>query len=190
MRCRAGSVLVLTLSRSLTHIGYVGYDEGGQLTDAVRRKPYSVLLFDEMEKAHPGTSVNARSSLRVKMYSNLSFSTRCRRVQCHVANPWYEQTCFPVLVLFLLYAIRLSVTPFLRFNIDDGRVTDSKGNIVNFKNCVIIFTSNVGSQDILDLNGSNEAGAQEIMKERVTNAMKEKFRPGTSMESCFVYFSL
>ncbi len=61
--------------------------------------------------------------------------------------------------------------------LDDGRVTDSKGVNVNFKNCVIIFTSNVGSQDILDLGGSSDPADQEIMRERVTAAMKEKFRP-------------
>ena len=103
--------------------GYVGYDEGGQLTDAVRRNPYSVLLFDEMEKAHPD-----------------------------------------------VYNVLLQI-------LDDGRVTDSKGTVVNFKNTVIIFTSNVGSQDILDLNGSSEAVDQEIMRQRVTDAMKERFRP-------------
>lgn len=107
----------------LIETGYVGYDEGGQLTDAVRRKPYSVLLFDEMEKAHPDV--------------------------------------FNVMLQIL----------------DDGRVTDSRGNIVNFKNCVIIFTSNVGSQDILDLGGSSDPADQEIMRERVRAAMKEKFRP-------------
>merc|ERR1711966_600394 len=79
--------------------GYVGYDEGGQLTDAVRRQPYSVLLFDEMEKAHPDV--------------------------------------FNVMLQLL----------------DDGRLTDSKGNSVNFRNTLIIFPSNVGSQDILDLDG-------------------------------------
>jgi len=103
--------------------GYVGYDEGGQLTDAVRRKPYSVLLFDEMEKAHPDV--------------------------------------FNVMLQML----------------DDGRVTDSKGTVVNFRNCIIIFTSNIGSKDILDLNGSSEIGDQEIMKQRVTNAMKDNFKP-------------
>lgn len=61
--------------------------------------------------------------------------------------------------------------------LDDGRLTDSKGNHVNFSNTVVIFTSNVGSQDILDLNGSSDEEAQETMRERVTNAMKEKFRP-------------
>lgn len=99
--------------------GYVGYDEGGQLTDAVRRRPYSVLLFDEMEKAHPDV--------------------------------------FNVMLQML----------------DDGRLTDSKGRKVDFKNCVIIFTSNIGSQDILELNGMD----QQLMKERVANAMKENFKP-------------
>lgn len=103
--------------------GYVGYDEGGQLTNAVRRKPYSVILFDEMEKAHPDV--------------------------------------FNIMLQLL----------------DDGRLTDSKGNHVNFSNTVVIFTSNVGSQDILDLNGSSDEESQEIMRERVTSAMKEKFRP-------------
>jgi len=98
--------------------GYVGYDEGGQLTDAVRRRPYSVLLFDEMEKAHPDV--------------------------------------FNIMLQML----------------DDGQVTDSKGTKVSFKNCIIIFTSNVGSQEIINL-----AGDPELMRERVTNAMREKFRP-------------
>ena len=103
--------------------GYVGYEEGGQLTDAVRRKPYSVLLFDEMEKAHPDV--------------------------------------FNILLQLL----------------DDGRLTDSKGTTVNFRNTICIFTSNVGSQDILDLNGSDTVEAQAMMRERVTSAMKEKFKP-------------
>lgn len=103
--------------------GYVGYDEGGQLTDAVRRKPYTVLLFDEMEKAHPDV--------------------------------------FNIMLQLL----------------DDGRLTDSKGNTVNFRNTICIFTSNVGSQEILDLNGSSEAEAQAVMRQRVTDAMKEKFKP-------------
>jgi ATP-dependent Clp protease ATP-binding subunit ClpB len=102
--------------------GYVAYDEGGQLTDAVRRKPYSVLLFDEMEKAHPDV--------------------------------------FNVMLQLL----------------DDGRLTDSKGNSVNFRNCIIIFTSNIGSQDILDLDGNDESQRQ-IMLERVTQAMKDNFCP-------------
>jgi ATP-dependent Clp protease ATP-binding subunit ClpB len=99
--------------------GYVGYDEGGQLTDAVRRRPYSVLLFDEMEKAHPDV--------------------------------------FNIMLQML----------------DDGQVTDSKGRKVDFKNCVIIFTSNIGSQDIIELNGLNN----ELMKERVNQAMKDNFKP-------------
>jgi len=103
--------------------GYVGYDEGGQLTDAVRRKPYSVLLFDEMEKAHPDV--------------------------------------FNVMLQML----------------DDGRLTDSKGNQVNFRNTIVIFTSNVGSQDILDLNGATDADSQQEMQDRVTQAMKDKFKP-------------
>merc|ERR1711957_408104 len=61
--------------------------------------------------------------------------------------------------------------------LDDGRVTDSKGNVVNFRNTIIIFTSNVGSQDIIDLEGSCEVGDQAIMRERVTQAMKDKFKP-------------
>ena len=102
--------------------GYVGYDEGGQLTDAVRRQPYSVILFDEMEKAHPDV--------------------------------------FNVMLQML----------------DDGRVTDSKGNTVNFRNTIIIFTSNVGSQDILDLDGSSTPDDQATMKARVTQAMRDKVR--------------
>ena len=96
---------------------------GGQLTDAIRRKPYSVVLFDEIEKAHPDV--------------------------------------FNVMLQML----------------DDGRLTDSKGNTVNFRNTICIFTSNIGSQDILDLNGSSELGDQEIMKQRVTDAMKNHFKP-------------
>lgn len=102
--------------------GYVGYDEGGQLTDAVRRKPYSVLLFDEMEKAHPDV--------------------------------------FNVMLQML----------------DDGRLTDSKGNAVNFRNTICIFTSNIGSQDILDITGDS-AEAKAEMRSRVTSAMRDHFRP-------------
>lgn len=97
--------------------------EGGQLTDAVRRKPYSVLLFDEMEKAHPDV--------------------------------------FNVMLQML----------------DDGRLTDSKGNTCNFRNTICIFTSNIGSSDILDLGGSSEIGDQAVMKTRVTEAMKAHFKP-------------
>jgi ATP-dependent Clp protease ATP-binding subunit ClpB len=103
--------------------GYVGYEEGGQLTDAVRRKPYAVLLFDEMEKAHPDV--------------------------------------FNIMLQLL----------------DDGRLTDSKGTTVNFRNTICIFTSNVGSQDILDLNGASDVEAQAEMRRRVTAAMKERFKP-------------
>ena len=103
--------------------GYVGYDEGGQLTDAVRRRPYSVLLFDEMEKAHPDV--------------------------------------FNIMLQML----------------DDGRLTDSKGNTVNFRNTICIFTSNIGSSDILDLNGSSEESDQDIMRQRVTQAMRDFFKP-------------
>jgi ATP-dependent Clp protease ATP-binding subunit ClpB len=103
--------------------GYVGYEEGGQLTDAVRRKPYAVLLFDEMEKAHPDV--------------------------------------FNIMLQLL----------------DDGRLTDSKGTTVNFRNTICIFTSNVGSQDILDLNGASTVEAQAEMRARVTAAMKERFKP-------------
>jgi ATP-dependent Clp protease ATP-binding subunit ClpB len=100
--------------------GYVGYDEGGQLTDAVRRKPYSVLLFDEVEKAHP-----------------------------EVFNVFLQM-------------------------LDDGRVTDSKGTVVNFRNTVVIFTSNIGSQDILELAGEEN---KELMRERVDKAMRDHFKP-------------
>lgn len=102
--------------------GYVGYEEGGQLTDAIRQRPYSVVLFDEMEKAHPDV--------------------------------------FNIMLQLL----------------DDGRITDSKGNVVNFCNCIIIFTSNVGSQNILDVS-SDDNGAREEMRSLVMAAMREGFRP-------------
>ena len=98
--------------------GYVGYDEGGQLTEAVRRRPYSVILFDEIEKAHPD-----------------------------------------------VFNIMLQI-------LDDGRVTDAQGHTVDFKNSVIIMTSNVGSQYILDV-----AGDKEQMRSRVMEAMRGTFRP-------------
>jgi len=101
--------------------GYVGYDQGGQLTDAVRRKPYSVILFDEMEKAH--------------------------------------EDVFNIFLQIL----------------DDGRVTDSKGNVVNFKNTIIVFTSNVGSQKILEVAG--DVDRQEEMRRTVMSAMRERFKP-------------
>lgn len=102
--------------------GYVGYEEGGQLTEAVRRKPYSVILFDEVEKAHADV--------------------------------------FNILLQIL----------------DDGRVTDSQGRTVDFKNTVIILTSNIGSQYLLD--GIDEDGViSEEAKEMVYNDLREHFRP-------------
>jgi ATP-dependent Clp protease ATP-binding subunit ClpB len=101
--------------------GYVGYEEGGQLTEAIRRKPFSVILFDETEKAH--------------------------------------HDVFNVLLQIL----------------DDGRLTDSHGRTVDFKNTVVIMTSNVGSQFILDM-GSDEK-AYERMKEKVLDALHHHFRP-------------
>jgi len=102
--------------------GYVGYEEGGQLTEAVRRKPYSVVLLDEIEKAHPDV--------------------------------------FNVLLQVL----------------DDGRLTDGQGRTVNFKNTVIIMTSNIGSQLILEMRGSDERTYQR-MREQVLEALRRQFRP-------------
>ncbi|MGD8438766.1 MAG: ATP-dependent chaperone ClpB [Syntrophobacterales bacterium] len=102
--------------------GYVGYEEGGQLTEAVRRKPFSVILFDEIEKAHHD-----------------------------------------------VFSIFLQI-------MDDGRLTDSHGRTVDFKNCIIIMTSNVGSQYILDTPGTDEAG-HERMRQRVLEALRQHFRP-------------
>ena len=102
--------------------GYVGYEEGGQLTEAVRRKPYSVVLFDEIEKAHPD-----------------------------------------------VFNILLQV-------LDDGRITDSQGRTVDFKNTIIILTSNLGSEYILD--GIEKDGEiSEEAKEKVRNLLKQNFRP-------------
>jgi ATP-dependent Clp protease ATP-binding subunit ClpB len=101
--------------------GYVGYDDGGQLTEAVRRRPYSVILFDEIEKAHPDV--------------------------------------FNVMLQIL----------------DDGRVTDSQGRLVDFKNVVIIMTSNIGSDTILELGGDDALYDQ--MREQVMAAMQSRFRP-------------
>ena len=111
--------------------GYVGYDEGGQLTEAVRRKPYSVILLDEIEKAHPD-----------------------------------------------VFNILLQV-------LDDGRLTDSQGRVVDFKNTVIIMTSNLGSQAIMNSKtlgftsaDENQAEADyETMKEKVMDNLKKAFRP-------------
>ncbi len=101
--------------------GYVGYEEGGQLTESIRRRPYAVILFDEIEKAHPDV--------------------------------------FNVLLQVL----------------DDGRVTDSQGRTVDFKNTIIIMTSNIGSQYILDLAGDDSKYME--MKARVLEALGHNFRP-------------
>ena len=107
--------------------GYVGYDEGGQLTEAVRRKPYSVVLFDEIEKAHPD-----------------------------------------------VFNILLQV-------LDDGRLTDNKGRNVNFKNTIIIMTSNMGSQLIRDnfakMTDENKAETVDKTKEQVLDMLKQTIRP-------------
>jgi ATP-dependent Clp protease ATP-binding subunit ClpB len=97
--------------------GYVGYDEGGQLTEAVRRRPFAVLLFDEIEKAHPDV--------------------------------------FNVMLQML----------------DDGRLTDSQGRVVNFKNTIVIMTSNIGTSDIAGLEN------KEQIEERIHEAMRQHFRP-------------
>ncbi len=99
--------------------GYVGYEEGGYLTESVRRRPYSVVLFDEIEKAHPEV--------------------------------------FNALLQIL----------------DDGRLTDGKGRTVDFKNCIIIMTSNIGSVEIRDFAGKNE----EMMRQRVMEALRFHFKP-------------
>ncbi|MGA1623354.1 MAG: AAA family ATPase, partial [Synechocystis sp.] len=101
--------------------GYVGYEEGGQLTEAIRRRPYSVILFDEIEKAHADV--------------------------------------FNVMLQIL----------------DDGRLTDAQGHVVDFKNTIIIMTSNLGSQYILDVAGDD--ARYEEMRTRVMDVMRDNFRP-------------
>ena len=101
--------------------GYVGYEAGGQLTEAIRRRPYSVVLFDEVEKAHPDV--------------------------------------FNVMLQIL----------------DDGRVTDGQGRTVDFTNAVLILTSNIGSQSILDLGGDDSQHSE--MERRVNEALRAHFRP-------------
>jgi ATP-dependent Clp protease ATP-binding subunit ClpB len=101
--------------------GYVGFEEGGQLTEAIRRRPYAVILFDEIEKAHPD-----------------------------------------------VFNIMLQI-------LDDGRLTDSQGRTVDFRNAVVIMTSNIGSQYILDLAGDDEK--YDLMRDRVMEAMRSNFRP-------------
>ena len=103
--------------------GYVGYDEGGQLTEAVRRRPYSVILFDEIEKAH--------------------------------------HDVFNVMLQIL----------------DDGRLTDGHGRTVDFKNTIVIMTSNIGSHRILEYRGAFEGEAYERMKQAVLDEMRHHFRP-------------
>jgi len=108
--------------------GYVGYEEGGQLTEAVRRRPFSVVLFDEIEKAHPDV--------------------------------------FNTLLQIL----------------EDGRLTDAQGHTVDFKNTVIIMTSNLGTRDIqkgttLGFSTSDEQVTYEKMKDRVMEELKRSFRP-------------
>lgn len=107
--------------------GYVGYEEGGQLTEAVRRKPYSVILLDEIEKAHPDT--------------------------------------FNVLLQVL----------------DDGRLTDNKGRVVNFKNTIIIMTSNMGSaiiqENFADIHDKNMENVVESTKEQVLDLLRQTLRP-------------
>jgi len=104
--------------------GYVGYDEGGQLTEAIRRRPYQVVLLDEIEKAHPDV--------------------------------------FNVLLQVL----------------DDGRLTDGQGRTVNFKNALVIMTSNIGSQ-VIAASGvrPGDTEAYETMKRQVTDSLREHFRP-------------
>jgi ATP-dependent Clp protease ATP-binding subunit ClpC len=107
--------------------GYVGYEEGGQLTEAVRRKPFSVVLFDEIEKAHPDV--------------------------------------FNTLLQIL----------------EEGRLTDAQGRSVDFRNTVVIMTSNLGTQDLrkasVGFGKTDEAVTYERMKEKVTDALKQHFRP-------------
>jgi ATP-dependent Clp protease ATP-binding subunit ClpB len=101
--------------------GYVGYEEGGQLTEAIRRHPYSVLLLDEVEKAHPD-----------------------------------------------VFNILLQV-------LDDGRITDSQGRTVDFRNTIVVMTSNIGSEHILDVSGDDSK--YEEMRKRVLDALRSHFRP-------------
>src|SRR5204862_4318291 len=107
--------------------GYVGYEEGGQLTEAVRRRPYSVILLDEIEKAHPDV-----------------FNT-------------------------LLQVL------------DDGRLTDGQGHTIDFRNTVVIMTSNVGTEHVrqqsIGLVRAHDRNAEAAAKERVNEALREAFRP-------------
>jgi len=103
--------------------GYVGYDEGGQLTEVVRRRPFAVLLFDEVEKAHPDV--------------------------------------FNVFLQIL----------------DDGRLTDGQGRTVDFKNTIVIMTSNIGSHRILDYGGDLGGAEYAVMRATVLDELRQQFRP-------------
>jgi len=103
--------------------GYVGFEEGGQLTEVVRRRPYSVILFDEIEKAHPD-------------------------------------------VFNLLLQI-----------LDDGRLTDGQGRTIDFKNTIVIMTSNLGSDRILEYRGAFQGERYEQMKQVVLEELRSRFRP-------------
>jgi ATP-dependent Clp protease ATP-binding subunit ClpB len=103
--------------------GYIGFEEGGQLTEAVRRRPYSVILFDEVEKAHPDV--------------------------------------FNVFLQIL----------------DDGRLTDGQGHTVDFKNTIVIMTSNIGSHRILDYHGSFDGAEYAVMRATVLDELRQHFRP-------------
>jgi len=103
--------------------GYIGFEEGGQLTEAVRRRPYSVILFDEIEKAH--------------------------------------QDVFNIMLQIL----------------DDGRLTDGQGRTVDFKNAIVIMTSNIGSHRILEYRGAYEGFDYTRMKDAVTEELRKHFRP-------------
>jgi ATP-dependent Clp protease ATP-binding subunit ClpB len=118
--------------------GYVGYDEGGQLTEAVRRRPYSVVLFDEIEKAH--------------------------------------HDVFNILLQVL----------------DDGRLTDGQGRTVDFKNVIVIMTSNIGSHRILEYKGSFEGERYQRMKDAVLAELREAFRPEflNRLDEIIVFHSL
>jgi len=118
--------------------GYVGYEEGGQLTEAVRRRPYSVILFDEIEKAHADV-----------------FNT----------------------MLQIL---------------DDGRLTDGQGRTVDFKNTIIIMTSNVGSHRIMEYRGAFEGGEYNVMKLAVLDELRRQFRPEflNRLDEIIVFHSL
>ncbi|MBH8576100.1 ATP-dependent chaperone ClpB [Nostocaceae cyanobacterium CENA369] len=116
--------------------GYIGYEEGGQLSEAIRRHPYSVVLLDEVEKAHPD-----------------------------------------------VFNILLQV-------LDDGRITDSQGRTVDFRNTVIIMTSNIGSEHILDISGDDSK--YEIMRRRVTDDLRSHFRPEflTRVDDIIIFHAL